>query len=103
MITFVFMTIRIDRQSLQELKLLLRGASLDQASFFGKVFHPEYNIHHSDAEDVVDRFESHGRVLEATGILSEVESDFGAVRGKMLGTINPTSNIYQSTNEERGL
>lgn len=69
---------------------MLRGASLNETSFFGKVFHPEYNVHHSDAKDLVDRFESYGKALEATGILREVETGFGDVRGKMSGALDLT-------------
>lgn len=54
-------------------------------SFFARVFHPEYNVDISEAEDTIDRFEKHVKASELGGGAKEVETSLSRVRESLRG------------------
>lgn len=49
-------------------------------AFLNRVFHPEFNVDHSDAQETVDRFERHAKASELGGGVRDVDASLGKVR-----------------------
>lgn len=57
----------------------------EPSTFFKKVYYPEFNFDHSEAGELVDRFEIHNKALEIGGGIVEVESEIGKLRERLRG------------------
>ncbi|KAL8278957.1 hypothetical protein RQP46_008626 [Phenoliferia psychrophenolica] len=67
------------------------GPSERGTSFLNSVYHPEFNIDYSDAQETVDRFERHSKASELGGGVRDVDASIGRVREGLRDT---ATNLY---------